>query len=265
MNLGIATFCARRGQKEQNLQKIIEFAEQAAEQNCELVVYPEFSVNGPWVSYDPDATMESLRDDAEPIPGPTTDRLRAEATRLGLALCVGLAEQGWASKPFNTQVVIGADGVLHRQRKLQPTVSEVPFFRGGGDESDVFALGDQTFGITICADNGQAALHTRLKGQGANVILAPHAGAIKKWEEPGASWDALVSWHRDTRLERYVQNAKRLEMAFVYVDQVDPRQGFDDLPEWIHYVSGKSACIDRDGNILAENAGNEESLIVATV
>ena len=265
MNLGIATFCARRGEKKQNLQKIIGLAEQAAERGCQLVVFPEFSVNGPWVSYDPGATMEDLLADAEPIPGPTTDWLATEASRLDITLCVGLAEQGWASKPFNTQVVVSADGILHKQRKLQPTVSEVPFFRGGGDESDVFTLGDRTFGTTICADNGQAALHARLKELGADIILAPHAGAIKKWEEPGASWDELVSWHRETRLERYVQNAKRLGLAFVYVDQVDPRENFADLPDWIHYVSGKTAVIDCDGQVLAENAGNEESLIVASV
>lgn len=265
VNIGIGTFCARRGKKEENLQKILDLAKQAADQNCQLVVSPEFSVNGPWVSYDPDATLEDLRENAEPIPGPTTDRLTAEAARLGIALCVGLAEQGWASKPFNTQVVVNADGIVHKQCKLQPIVSEVPFFRGGGDVSNVFTLADRTLGITICADNGNAVLHERFKEQGADIILAPHAGAIKKWEEPGASWVELISWHRKTRLERYVQKAKHLELAFVYVDAVDPRRNFDDLPDWIHYVSGKSACIDKEGRILSQNAGNEESLITASV
>ena len=196
MKLGIVTLCARRGQKEENLGKILRFGEQAAVEGCRLVVFPEFSVNGAWVSYDPEAKAEDLRLDAEPIPGPTTEVLAGHAGRLGIAFCVGLAEKGLASKPFNTQVVVDENGVVHTQRKLQPTVSEIPFFRGGGDFVTAFTLEDRCFGVTICADNGNRAIHELLYEQGARIFLAPHAGAIKKYEEPGASWEELIAWHR---------------------------------------------------------------------
>ena len=129
--------------------------------------------------------MEALREDAEPIPGPSTKRLAEIAQKLNIALCVGMAEQGLAHKPFNTQVVVGPGGVIHRQRKMEPTLSERDFYRGGGDEVTPFALNDHTFGITICADNRFHSVHNHLYEQGARHFLAPHAGAIKKYEEPG--------------------------------------------------------------------------------
>jgi predicted amidohydrolase len=175
-----------------------------------------------------------------------------------------VAEAGLAAKPFNTAVVVDASGLLHRQRKLQPTVSEVPFFRGGGDEVQTFTVDGVCFGTVICADNGAPRLHDRLRDLGARVFLLPHAGAIKKYEDPGDSWEALLAFHRRHRLARYAESARRLGVAMVYADAKDPRQEFHDLADWPHYVAGKSAIFD-SGGVIAENAGNEESLIVAHV
>jgi predicted amidohydrolase len=265
MRIGIVTLCARRGRKRENLDKIVRFGEQAAERGCRLVAFPEYSVNGPWLTYDPEARFEDLRMDAEPIPGPATELLRDHARRLGIAFCAGLAERGLLATPFNTQVTVDAGGVLHKQSKLGPTVSEVAFYRGGGDDVKPFTLEGRCFGVTICADNGSDALHDRLYREGARIFLAPHAGAIKKYEEPGGSWEELLAWHRERRLKRYPEIARRLGVTVVYFDAVDPRDRFEDLPEWVHYVSGKSAVFGPDGACLAENRGNEESLITLEV
>lgn len=265
MRIGIVTLCARRGRKQENLEKIVRFGEEAAGRGCRLAAFPEYSVNGPWVTYDPEACVEDLRRDAEPIPGPTTELLAEHARRLRLVFCAGLAEKGLTGAPFNTQVTVGAEGVIHKQSKLQPTVSEVPFYRGGGDAVTPFTLEDRTFGVTICADNGSDAIHDLLYRQGARVLLAPHAGAIKKYEEPGKSWAELVAWHGERRLKRHRDIARRLGVTAVYFDLKDPREQFEDLPGWVHYVSGKSAAFGPDGRCLGENGGNEESLIVVEV
>ena len=131
MRLGLYTFSSQRGQKSDNLRRIIACTSTARNAGCHFVAFPEFSVNGPWVTYDPDADLQDLLRDAEPIPGPTTDRLQREAQRIGIALGVGIAERGLAQKPFNAYVIIDGTGVRHVQRKLQPTESEVPFYRGG--------------------------------------------------------------------------------------------------------------------------------------
>ena len=89
MRIGIVTLCARRGEKRENLKKIVHFGGHAAERGCRLVVFPEYSVNGPWVTYDPAARLQDLQADAEPIEGPTTDLLASYAEQLGIAFCVG--------------------------------------------------------------------------------------------------------------------------------------------------------------------------------
>jgi predicted amidohydrolase len=229
------------------------------------VLFPEFSVYGPWVTYDPEARLEDLVRQAEPIPGPTTGHLAEHARRLGIAFSVGMAEAGLMSKPFNTQVVVDGSGVVHRQRKLQPTVSEMAFFRGGGDEVSPFTLDGACFGTVICADGGSAALHRRLYEQGARIFLLPHAGAIKKYENPGQSWEDLIAFHHRSRFDRLPDRARRHGITLVYVDAKDPRERFEDLPDWPHYVGGKIGVVAPDGTLLAENAGNEESLVVVDV
>ena len=86
MRVGMVTLCSLRGQREANLAKIEAFARQAADVGCELVLFPEFSVHGPWVTYDPESDLDDLTAQAESIPGPSTDRLREIAGRLGLTI-----------------------------------------------------------------------------------------------------------------------------------------------------------------------------------
>jgi predicted amidohydrolase len=266
MRLGAVTLCTRRGEKQANLDRIVRFGERAAQLGCRLVGFPEFSVNGPWVTYDPDANISDLERDAETIPGPTTDRLTDEASRLDMAFGVGIAELGLAPKPFNAYVIVGPEGVLHVQRKLQPTESEMAFYRGGGDDMSTFVLEGISFGVTLCADNESPAIHERLYKLGARVILEPHYDCAKKFQNPGGSWEELLDFNRDgTRARRARALAERLAVTAVYVDAKDPRQRFDDHPEWPHYVNGKSAVFGPGGELLAENAGNEESLLTVDI
>ena len=97
------------------------------------------------------------------------------------------------------------------------------------------------------------------------MFLAPHAGAIKRYEEPGKSWEELIAWHGERRLKRHRDVAMRLGVTAVYFDLKDPRERFEDLSGWVHYVSGKGAAFGPDGRCVAENKGNEESLVVVEV
>ena len=61
MRIGLVTLCSPRGQRDRNLEKILEFGKQAAGKGCQLVLFPEYSVNGGWVTYDPEADLADLR------------------------------------------------------------------------------------------------------------------------------------------------------------------------------------------------------------
>ena len=266
MRIGMVTLCSLRGQTDANLEKIEAFAEQAAADGCKLVLFPEFSVNGPWVTYDSDADAEELAKQSEPIPGPATERLARIAERCGLAIGAGIAERGLAPKAFNAYVIVNGDGVLHVQRKLQPTTSEMDYYRGGGDEMAPFRLGELSIGVTICADNENPAIHDRLVGLGAGVIVEPHFDCIKTFQRAGTSWDEILAFNqRDTLKRRAEDLAERLGVFALYLDAKDPRGAFDERPEWPHRVTGKAAVFAPGGEVLAENAGNQEALLVVDI
>ena len=266
MRIGLVTLCSLRGQIDANLQKIEAFTQQAAAEGCDLVLFPEFSVHGPWVTYDADADPADLERQAEPIPGPSTQRLTQIAASHGLAIGAGIAERGLAPKPFNAYVIVDADGVRHVQRKLQPTTSEMDFYRGGGDDMAPFRLGETSIGVTICADNESPAIHDTLVGLGARVILQPHFDCIKDFQNAGQSWDQILDFNRCDTLKRRAENlAERLGVFALYFDAKDPRAGFHERPHWPHRVTGRSAAFAPGGQLLAANAGNEESLLVVDI
>jgi len=266
MRIGMVTLCSLRGRKAANLKKIETFAEQAAAAGCDLVLFPEFSVHGPWVTYDADADAADLEGESEPIPGPATERLTQIAATCGLALGAGIAERGLAPKPFNAYVIVDGDGVRHVQRKLQPTTSEMDFYRGGGDDMAPFQLRDLSIGVTICADNESPAIHDRLVGLGARVIIEPHFDCIKDFQDAGASWAEILDFNqRDTLRRRAEHLAQRHGVFALYLDAKDPRGDFDERPEWPHRVTGRAAVFAPGGELLAATAGNEESLLVVDI
>ena len=266
MRIGMVTLCSLRGQMDANLAKIEAFAEQAVAAGCDLVLFPEFSVHGPWVTYDSGADAAELAKQSEPIPGPATDRLTRIAARCGVAIGAGIAERGLAPKPFNAYVIVNGDGVQHVQRKLQPTTSEMDFYRGGGDDMAPFRLGGLSIGVTICADNENPAIHDRLVGLGASVIVEPHFDCIKTFQDAGASWEEILDFNQRDTLKRRAENlAERLGVFALYLDAKDPRAGFDERPNWPHRVTGKAAAFAPGGELLAANAGNQESLLVVDV
>ncbi len=266
MRIGLVTLCSLRGKTDANLAKIETYTGRAAHAGCDLVLFPEFSVHGPWVTYDAAADPAELERQAEPIPGPATRRLTQMAKSHGLAIGAGIAERGLAPKPFNAYVTVDADGLRHVQRKLQPTTSEMDFYRGGGDDMAPFRLGDTSIGVTICADNESPAIHDTLVGLGARVIVQPHFDCIKDFQNAGTSWDQILDFNRRDTLKRRAQNlAQRLGVFALYFDAKDPRANFHERPHWPHRVTGRSAAFAPGGHLLATNPGNHESLLTVDI
>ena len=117
---------------------------------------------------------------AEPIPGPSTDRLADLANELGVVLVVPLFEKRAVGVYHNTAAVIDADGsYLGHYRKMH--IPEDPGFH----EKFYFTPGDQgyrswetafgTIGVLICWDQWypEAARLTAMSG--ADILFYPTA------------------------------------------------------------------------------------------
>jgi N-carbamoylputrescine amidase len=159
------------GDRETNLAKIESFVAQAAARGAQLVVFPECCVCGYW--FIRNLSLEQLAALAEPVPdGPSTQRLRALASRYAITIGAGWVESTSGGVFHNTYVVALPDGSVHFHRKLQSF--EHSAIRSG-DRYTVFDLpGGLRAGILICYDNNiiENARMTALAG--ADVLLAPH-------------------------------------------------------------------------------------------
>jgi predicted amidohydrolase len=150
---------------------------QAASQGAELVVLPEL-----FTGYGALAEVVPL---AEPIPGPTTERLAALAREHRLHIAAGLAEtSSFAGKARNACVLIGPAGeMLAVYRKMHLFDVDLP---DGGRvrESDYILPGEDVVvvdtplgrcGLAICYDLRFPELFRRLSAAGAELLLFPSA------------------------------------------------------------------------------------------
>ena len=146
----------------------------AAAAEAELVLFPELVIHG--------HCTPNTWDLAEPVPaGPSVETLIDIASRHRLAVCAGMSEKE-RDIVYNTQVLVGPHGYIGKQRKLHLSRDEV-FHYKGGREIPVFDIGPCQVGIVICYDNQFPEIARVLALRGAEVILMPHAGRFKLWDD----------------------------------------------------------------------------------
>ncbi len=144
----------------------------AAVPSMDLFVFPELYLHavGSWGDAWPRGYDEQV---AEPIPGPTTDRLCALAREVGKWLVPGSLFERTAGGAHNTALAISPRGeIVATYRKLfpwRPLEASVP-----GDAFTVFDIPDVgRFGLMICYDGWYPEVPRTLAWMGAEVILQP--------------------------------------------------------------------------------------------
>ena len=111
------------------------------------------------------------------VDGPLVDRLTAACAERGVHLAIGINERE-DDRPgslYNTLLVIGGEGVLHRHRKLMPTMHERVFHGvGAGDDLGVVELpGSARVGGLICWENRMPLARWRVyRGRPADLAGA---------------------------------------------------------------------------------------------
>ena len=112
----------------------VEHMRAAAAEGAQLVVLPECFVPfypKSWLTVSnwdsrQTALYERMWMNAVDVPGPLTDRLAAACAELSVHLVIGVNERE-SDRPgslYNTLLVFGPGGLLHRLRKLMPTHHE---------------------------------------------------------------------------------------------------------------------------------------------
>ncbi len=162
--VGYAQFEPALLEKEANLRRIEELLETAA---ADLIVLPELATTGYSL---PD--KQTALDVAEPIPGPTTDRLNDTARKIGGHLVVGLAERS-GDRLYNSAVLLNGAGVVGVARKTHLFWNEKGLFDPGDTGFETFGAEGLCVGMMICFDWAFPEAAGTLARRGAHVIAHP--------------------------------------------------------------------------------------------
>lgn len=113
---------------------------------------------------------------AEPIPGPTTDRLAMVTRELGVTVVAPIFEIDRDRQVyFNSAAVIGPDGLIGRYRKRHipniPNALEKSYFAPGNVGYPVFETPHARIGVVICYDRHFPECYRHLALGGAQIIF----------------------------------------------------------------------------------------------
>jgi predicted amidohydrolase len=163
-----------------NLAHFEQLVGEAAAQGARLVCFPELSL----VGY---ATHPDILKSAEPVPGPTSDRLAQIAERYNVFISAGMAERN-GERHHITQILVGPEGYLGKYRKCFPVGVEQACGFAPGDAYPTWDIDGYRFGIVICADGRQEATILAMKTAGADVIHHPHGNYVGGLGHDAEEW-----------------------------------------------------------------------------
>jgi len=153
--------------KQQMMNSTIEFTKKAKAAGASLVCFPELNLTG-------HVGHVSMIEDAEEVPaGNCVQQLIKLAADLQMYICAGIAELD-KDVCYNTQFLIGPEGFIGKQRKLNLAGGEYFYFRAGTN-LPVFNTPLGRIGIIICFDNNFPETSRSLALKGAELLLCPHA------------------------------------------------------------------------------------------
>ncbi|WP_426491793.1 carbon-nitrogen hydrolase family protein [Hymenobacter sp. 102] len=172
IRVGMGQLLVEGGEPERNLERAERMVAEAASHQCDVVLLPE-TLDFAW-------THPSALTEAQPIPGPYSDRLCQAARRHGLYLCAGLTERAPDGRNYNAAILINPQGeIICKYHKINLLEVELPFYAVGRTLNVVETpLGK--IGVNICADNfldGLPIGHT-LARMGAEFILSPSSWTV---------------------------------------------------------------------------------------
>jgi N-carbamoylputrescine amidase len=236
------------------------WCERAKKADVEVVLFPELVVHG--------HCTPNTWELAEPVPdGPSLAKLVDIAKRHHLVLSAGVSEKE-RDIVYNTQVIVGPHGYIGKQRKLHLSRDETFYYKGGRDIT-AFDIGSCKVGIVICYDNQFPEIARVLALRGAEIILMPHAGRFKLWEDTPESQAAARRYSHDF-LKKYALRARENACFAILADQVG-RAGYVDLwpsdSENQPHHAGAALIWGPDGELLAATQEEHirEEMIVATL
>jgi predicted amidohydrolase len=223
--------------KAKNLARIEDRLREAARHGAGLTVFPECAVTGYCFE-----SLEEARSMAEPIPGPSVQRLAAVCRETETFAVVGMIEAD-GPRVFNVCVLLGPAGLLGVYRKIHlPHLGLDNFSTPGDRPFQVWQTGPVKLGMNICYDVSFPESSRIMALAGAELIVLP-----TNWP-PGGGCAAC-----------YAVNTRAMENHIYYaaVNRVGEERGFRFI--------GQSRICEPNGNTLAVADETGETILYAEI
>ena len=240
LKIALAQISCKRADKTSNIEKMKAYAEKAKKEDAELVIFPELSLTDYLV-------RDLIYELAEPIPGPSVEKMTEIAKQNKIYIVFGMPEMSKKAESviYNTAVLVGPEGYIGKYRKMHlPTHSvfeEERYFRQGY-ETPVFETQIGRIGLMICYDVFFPEVSRALKLNGAQLIVCISASpAVRR-----KFFEILTA-------ARAIEN----NVFLAYVNLVGIEDG---LQFW-----GGSRIISPSGSIIAKAKYDEEDFVVGEI
>jgi N-carbamoylputrescine amidase len=178
-----------------NLDASIQGIREAAAAGVELVLLPELH-RGPYFCQTEDC---AVFDQAESIPGPTTEILGALAKELGIVIVASLFERRAPGLYHNTAVVLERDGALiGKYRKMHipddPGYYEKFYFTPGDLGFTPITTSVGRLGVLVCWDQWYPEAARLMALAGADILFYPTAIGWNPDDEEAEQQRQLEAW-----------------------------------------------------------------------
>lgn len=158
---------------------------QAKAAGAHLIAFPELAIDRFFPQVEGQVGARAL---AEPIPGPTADRVAAMARELSLVTVFNMYELDRGGRRFDSSPVFDADGSLLGVTRMVHIADFAGFHEKGyydpGDRgAPVYETRAGRIGVAICYDRHYPEYMRALGAKGAELVIIPQAGAVDEWPE----------------------------------------------------------------------------------
>ncbi len=242
-----------------NKARLAERIRQVAQEGAELIVLQELH-NGLYFCQTEDV---SVFDQAEPIPGPSTEYYGALARELGVVIVLSLFERRAAGLYHNTAVVLERDGSMAgKYRKMHipddPAYYEKFYFTPGDLGFEPIDTSVGRLGVLVCWDQWYPEAARLMAMRGAEILIYPTAIGWESSDIPEEQTRQSDAWQIVQRGHAVANGLPVVTVNRVGVE-VDPSRQTNGIRFW-----GRSFVAGAQGELLCE-LGQEEATAVIEV
>ncbi|MBN2438565.1 MAG: acyltransferase [Deltaproteobacteria bacterium] len=235
MRVGYYQYHPEFGAPKRNLEKV---KDSLTGVDADIIVLPELAFTG-YFFEDRDELQELAEDVSE---SPTVQGLSKLCKNNTFYLVVGFAER-CKGRLYNTALVIGPSGLLHRYRKLHLFNTEKGYFDPGDTPLDTIEIRGAKVGVMICFDWVFPEVARSLALQGADLLCHPS--------------NLVLTYCQKTMLTRSLEYS-------VYSVTAN-RTGKETRPRGELLFTGQSQIVGPKGEVIASSNSDEEAVVLCDI